>query len=106
MAELKTEFVQPNESFNTIFTYPNPFIVGNSETPFVTIDGLVRNSNIKIMNISGDLVCEIKSAGGRVASWNGKDMNGNFVSSGIYILVASDPEANNVATAKIAVIRK
>ena len=106
LAELKTEFVQPNESFNTIFTYPNPFIVGNSETPFVTIDGLVRNSNIKIMNISGDLVCEIKSAGGRVASWNGKDMNGNFVSSGIYILVASDPEANNVATAKIAVIRK
>jgi ligand-binding sensor domain-containing protein len=106
LAELKTEFIEPRESFEKIFTYPNPFIIGNGETVFVTIDGLVRNSIIKILGISGDLIREIKSPGGRVASWDGKDEKGNFVSSGVYILVAYDQDATNVATAKIAVIRK
>jgi hypothetical protein len=72
----------------------------------LTIDGLIKSSNIKIFSISGNLIRDLITPGGRVASWDGRDTMGNIVSTGIYILVAYDQGANNVATSKIAVIRK
>ena len=106
LAELSTEFLQPKDSFEELFIYPNPFILGNGETTSVTIDGLIRSSSMKILSISGNLIREMKSPGGRIAFWDGKDEEGNLVPTGIYILVAYDQEASNVKSAKIAVIRK
>jgi flagellar hook assembly protein FlgD len=67
---------------------------------------LIRNSSIKIISISGNLIREIQSPGGKIAFWDGKDASGNTVPTGIYIIVAYDEEANNVTTSKVAVIRK
>ena len=67
---------------------------------------MIRNSSIKNFNISGNLIREIKTPGGKIAFWDGKDLNGNTVPTGIYIIVAYDEEANNVMTSKVAVIRK
>jgi len=106
LAAFQTSSIEPLQSFEELFVYPNPLVLGNGETNSVTIDGLIRNSSIKIFNISGNLISQFKSPGGRIAFWDGKDLNGNFVPSGIYILVAYDEEANNVKTSKIAVIRK
>ena len=105
LSSLTTASVKPKESFDEIFVYPNPFVVGNSDIQ-LTIDGLVRESQIKILTINGTLVNEFSTPGGRIAFWDGKDSDGKYVSSGIYILVAYDEEADNVATAKIAVIRE
>lgn len=105
IATLTTASMQPVDSFSDIFVYPSPFVLDGSNVN-LTIDGLVKNSSIKILNLNGNLINEIRSPGGRVAFWNGRDRDGNLVSSGVYILVAYDEEANNVATAKVAVIRK
>ena len=72
----------------------------------MTIEGLVKNSDIKILTISGKLVKQFTSPGGRVAYWDGRDNSGNLVSSGIYLVVAYDTEGNNVTTGKVAVLRK
>ena len=37
--------------------------------------------------------------------WDGKDLEGKAVNSGIYIIVAYDKEGNSVATSKVAVLR-
>ena len=105
MAALSTAFIQPKESFDEVFVYPNPLILDGSNIQ-ITIDGLVQNSTIKVLDINNRLIRKIVSPGGRVAFWDGRDDNGNLVASGIYLLVAYDEEANNVSTAKIAVIRK
>lgn len=105
LAELSTSFVEPKESFDNIFVYPNPFIIGNTSSS-VTIDGLVRNSNIKILSIAGDLVANFETPGGKIAFWDGKNTKGDYVASGVYIIVASDQEGNNIKTSKVAVIRK
>ncbi|NJD22666.1 MAG: hypothetical protein FIA82_08370 [Melioribacter sp.] len=105
LAALQTPSIQPLQSFDQLLVYPNPFIPGDNNVMSLTIDGLIRNSSIKILNISGNLIREIKTPGGKIAFWDGKDLNGNTVPTGIYIIVAYDEEANNVKTSKVAVIR-
>lgn len=102
---LLTESIEPQESFSDLFVYPNPFIIENNEQK-ITIDGLIENTSIKIFDISGNLISSFVTPGGKVAQWDGKDMDGKFVASGIYLIVAYDDEATNVATGKVAVIRK
>jgi hypothetical protein len=52
------------------------------------------------------LVAEFSSPGGRIAYWDGKDNNGELVSTGVYIIVAFDTEGNEVITGKVAVLRE
>jgi ligand-binding sensor domain-containing protein len=105
VTSFKTSAIKPQDSFTSLFMYPSPFILsgGNNQ---LTISGLVIDSDIKIVSITGKLISEFSSPGGNVAFWNGKDMDGNFVSSGIYLVIAFDKEGNNAVAGKIAVIKK
>jgi streptogramin lyase len=105
LASIISTSLKPEDSFSELFIYPNPFIVGETNDNLV-IKGLVRNSKIKILTISGKLVSEITTPGGGITQWNGKDVNGNTVPSGVYIIVAFDEEANNVTTSKVAILKK
>ncbi|MGK9476651.1 type IX secretion system anionic LPS delivery protein PorZ [Melioribacter sp. OK-6-Me] len=106
LVKIETTFLQPLESFGEIFAYPSPFIIDNSSENTLIIDGLIDDSYIKIIDINNQLVRDFKAPGGRIAYWDGKDNDGKYVSSGVYLIVAYDREANNVAVSKIAVIRK
>ncbi len=105
LSSVITTSLQPESSFSELFIYPNPFVVGNANDNLV-IEGLVRNSQIKILTISGKLVNELSTPGGGITQWNGKDSEGKTLPSGIYLIVAYDEEANNVTTAKVAIIKK
>lgn len=102
---LKTSSVKPLESFAGLKIYPSPFKIKNDNNT-LTIDGLIAGTDIKILTISGKLVREFTSPGGRVASWDGRNDSGSLVNSGVYIIVAYDQEGNNVASGKIAIIRE
>lgn len=103
LSTLTTTSVEPKKEFDKILTYPSPFMIGINE--YVTFEGLVKNSTIKIFSISGKLIKKLETPGGRITFWDGKDENGKFVSSGIYLLVAYDEEADKITTSKFAVIR-
>jgi ligand-binding sensor domain-containing protein len=102
---LKTSSVKPVESFSGLKIYPSPFRVKNDNNT-LTIDGLIADTDIKILTISGKLVREFSSPGGRVAFWDCRNDGGSLVNSGIYIIVAYDKEGNSVASGKIAIIRQ
>ena len=104
LTSFDTPSTKPLDSFSELFVYPNPFLVENNNG-LLTIDGLIKDTEIKILSISGKLISEFSSPGGRVAYWDGKDSEGKLVNSGIYIIVAYDIEGNNVATSKVAVLR-
>jgi hypothetical protein len=104
LASLTTVAAAPKLSFDKLLISPNPFIVPN--TTQATIDGLVENTTLKILSIDGRLVRQIRTPGGRIGFWDGKDEKGEFVSSGVYIVVASSDKDDAVAKAKIAVIRR
>ena len=105
LTSFETPSILPVESFNGLNIYPNPLILKDGNI-LVTIDGLIRNTDIKIVTVSGKLVREFSSPGGRTAFWDGRDDNGNLVNSGIYIVIAFDQEGNSVETGKIAVLRE
>jgi ligand-binding sensor domain-containing protein len=108
LAGIKTSFIAPHASFQDITVYPNPFIVSGGKT--LTIDGLVQNSSVKILSNDGRLVRELsdKSSlpGGRIAFWDGTDQEGTPVASGIYLIVAYTQQGDQVATGKVAVVRR
>jgi len=104
MASFKTVAVAPVDNFGKITAGPNPYLIPNDK--LLRIDGLVENSSIKILSISGKLVKQFDSPGGRIANWDGTDNSGNLVGSGIYIIVGYTKDGSKVGTGKVAVIRK
>jgi ligand-binding sensor domain-containing protein len=105
LTSFETPYIKPLESFDKLFVFPNPFKL-NGGNNLLTIDGLIRDTDIKILTISGTLVNEFSSPGGRTAYWDGKNAEGNLVGTGVYIIVAFDTEGNNVITGKVAVLRE
>jgi len=105
LTSFETPFIKPQENFDKLFVFPNPFIVKDN-SKLLTIDGLIRDTDIKILTVTGNLVTEFSSPGGRTAQWDGTDDEGKLVSSGIYLVVAFDKDGNSIITGKVAVIRE
>jgi hypothetical protein len=103
LISFKTQAPSPNTDYSNLYTYPSPFRPSNGS--MMTIDGLIKESDIIILDIAGNKVKSFSSPGGRVANWDGRDDNGNVVSTGVYILVASDKEGNTVSKIKFSVVR-
>jgi ligand-binding sensor domain-containing protein len=99
----KTIAIEPLSECDKISVMPNPYIVPDGN---LRIDGMVAESTVKILTLNGTLVNEFITPGGRVVMWDGKDNNGNYISSGIYIIVGYDKDGKNVCTGKVAVVRK
>ena len=104
MSVFSTIAVQPLENCSDIKVGPSPFIIPSSS--LLRIDGLVAESSVKILTISGKLVYEFQTEGGRIANWDGRDFNGNLVSSGIYIIAGYNKDATKVCTGKVAIVRR
>jgi hypothetical protein len=104
LVSFKTIAINPLEECDKIKTGPNPFTIPSDK--MLKIDGLVAESSVKILTISGTLVKEFDSSGGRVAEWDGRDNYGNLVSSGIYIIVGFNKDGSKACTGKVAVVRK
>lgn len=82
--------------------YPNP--VRENYTGPIAIDGLERNTNVKITDVAGNLVYETTSEGGQ-AIWYGNRFNGERVTTGVYTALCTAPEGNSKCVAKIMVVR-
>ncbi len=104
LSSYKTIAIEPLVDCDQIKAGPNPFLIPNDN--LLRIDGLVEGSSIKILTISGSLVSEFETPGGRVANWDGRDLNGNLVSSGIYIIVGYNKDGSKVCTGKVAIVRR
>ncbi|MBN1446714.1 MAG: hypothetical protein JXA28_02185 [Bacteroidetes bacterium] len=103
LSSLVTPYVQPVTTFEELTVAPNPFRPGIDDR--VMIDGLVEGSVIKVLSVSGNLVAELSSPGGRVGFWDGRTLEGDYAPSGVYFVVAAASNGSQAATAKLAVIR-
>lgn len=74
---------EPDDDFNNVFVYPNP--IRPDYEGVIAIRGLVEDTDVRITDISGNIVFETTSLGGQ-AIWNGKDFHGNRVQSGVYMV--------------------
>ncbi len=89
-------------SFQNVYAYPNP--VRHSYTGTIYIKGLVRDSEVKITDIAGNIVYQTTSNGG-MATWNGKNFDGNRVSTGIYLIFCSNSDGSDTFVSKLLFIK-
>ncbi|MDX9752012.1 MAG: ABC transporter substrate-binding protein, partial [Flavobacteriales bacterium] len=82
--------------------FPNP--VRETHTGPVAITGLVRDSEVKITDVAGNLVYRTASLGGQ-AIWPGTDMGGDRVATGVYLIMASDRYGATKCNTKVLVVR-
>lgn len=104
LSSYKTNAVEPVAEFDEIIVSPNPYVIPSSVS--LKIDGLVENSVIKIISVNGDVFTEFDSPGGRIASWNGLNSEGEPAPSGVYIIVAFNEDGSKVGKGKVAIVRK
>lgn len=103
LSVIQTVAVQPPLKMSDLKIAPHP--VRLPEHRAIQIQGLSRNASVKIITVTGRLVRDLKSDGGAVAFWDGKDNRGELVASGIYIAIGISENGKESALGKIAVIR-
>lgn len=91
------------EKFSGVYSFPNP--VRDDFTGNVTITGLLRDTNVKITDVSGNLVYETTSTGGQ-ASWDLKTYNGIRVTTGVYLVFCTSSDGSQSCMTKILVISR
>jgi streptogramin lyase len=92
----------PGEDLEGVYAYPNPVrptYFGN-----VTIDGLTAKANVKITDITGNLVFETTSEGGSI-QWDTTAFGKYRVASGVYLVLITSDDNLLTKVAKIMVIR-
>lgn len=93
-----------NEEMNkdNVWAYPNP--VKPDYTGIITITGLTNKADIKIVTSNGVLVNKGTSNGG-IYQWDGRDLKGKMVTSGIYMVETATSDGSKGTVCKIAIIR-
>jgi len=88
-----------------LYAFPNP-VRPEWDGP-IAIQGLARDANVKITDTQGRLVFETTANGG-LATWDGRDYNGNRAESGVYTVFATyTKNLDDLATetTKILIVR-
>lgn len=86
---------------DNVYAYPNP--VRPDYTGPITITGLTYNADVKIVTSSGALVNSGRSTGGSY-TWDGCDLNGKRVASGVYMVETATSTGEKGTVCKIAVV--
>jgi hypothetical protein len=97
----KEEATPPSPTLDDVYAYPNP--VRPEYSGAIAIKGLVRDAYVKITDVYGGLVSSSQAFGGQ-AIWDGYNMNGERVNTGVYMVFISDDEGNETLVTKILFI--
>jgi hypothetical protein len=101
LMSFRSDATQSAQHPDDLHIFPNP--VRENYNGIITINGLAYESNVKITDVSGNLVFETNSEGG-TAIWNGSDTNNNRVSTGVYLVLSSDKYGREKTIGKILFI--
>lgn len=84
-----------------VLVFPNP-VRPDYDGP-ITIRGSAAESLVRITTVSGLLVKEVEAQGG-TAVWDGRDLYGNYVHSGVYLAFIANRNGENGCIGKFTVI--
>ncbi len=98
----KSDATTVADNLEKVIVYPNPVRPDYKGT--IGIKGLTKDCKIKITDIAGNLVYETISRGGQ-ATWQGKNLDGKEVASGVYLVLIINEDASETAVNKVLIIR-
>ena len=92
---------EAGEDFKDVYAYPNP--IRPDYTGPIAIKGLVKNTDVKITDITGTLIYHTKSLGGQ-AIWDGKNFSGERAQTGVYLVFCANDDGSKTTVTKILFI--
>lgn len=92
----------PQNSLAKLRAFPNP--VRPEFKGLVTIDGLTAQANVKITDVTGNLVYETTSQGGSV-QWDTTVFGRHKVRSGVYFIMVTTEDDQETKVAKVMIVR-
>jgi hypothetical protein len=108
IARLSTPYKQMGSSVTriSIISNSNPFLVGVGLTDRLYFDaaGLSETAEMKIFTTAGFLVRHLENKE-LIQGWDGRNSRGELVGSGVYFIMAYDPDGN-ADVGKVAVIHR
>ena len=87
-----------NEKNDKFLAFPNPVPSGYTGT--IAVKGLVDNADVRITDVSGQLIYRTTALGGQ-AVWNGLDYTGRKPQSGVYLVFVSNKDGSEKHIGKI-----
>ncbi|MFW6369634.1 MAG: two-component regulator propeller domain-containing protein [Bacteroidota bacterium] len=96
------EATEGDDLFRNVYVYPNPVRPGY--TGDITVTGLIADANVKITDISGNIVYETTTIGGQ-AIWNGRNLNGKKVHTGVYLVFCTNNDGSKTHVTKLLFVR-
>ncbi len=97
----RTPIIKGFDDYTKVHAFPNPVRPGFSGS--VCITGLIDESDVKITDVSGNVIWTTKSQGGQVI-WNLKSLNGTRAANGVYMIYCSSANGDKSATAKLLIV--
>jgi hypothetical protein len=101
LVSFQSDAAESTGSYDDVYAYPNP--VRENYKGIITITGLIDNTQVKITDISGNLIYQTVS-NGSMATWDGNDVHGRRVSTGIYLAICASDDGTQSTITKIMVI--
>ena len=92
----------PSDNYETIYSYPNPVRPGYQG--YVTFQGLVANSEVRVVDAGGNLVKRLISEGG-TATWDMMNASGQRVGSGVYTAICNTADGTQHGTTKVLIMQ-
>lgn len=86
---------------DNVYAFPNP--VRPEFMGPITITGLAADSELKITDISGQLIFQTKANGG-TAVWNGNTFNGVRAKTGVYLVFAANSDGSEKEVTRILIM--
>ena len=104
---LKIPYGVPKSDYDNVKIFPSPYYLPSNYS--MVIEGLVYESNLKVITLDGKVLRNIVSNGlqndGQQLKWDGRDSEGNYVATGVYLLMIYHQDGKNTIE-KITVINK
>lgn len=98
----QSDAIQGQQDYSDVYAYPNP--VRPEFDDQVTVTGLMEESNVKITDVSGNIIYQGKSVGGQL-TWNCRNRKGDRVATGVYLVLSANPGASESVVTKIMIVK-
>jgi hypothetical protein len=101
ICSFRTDATTGNETFGHVYAFPNP--VEHDYTGTIAVSGLVRDADVKITDVSGNIVYSTVAKGG-TAVWNGNLFSGERAATGVYLVFSTNADGSQTQVTKILFI--
>lgn len=97
----RSNYGEGKSDFSNVYVYPNP--VRPEYLGDITVKGLEYNSSVKITDLNGNII-NLGTSSGDTYVWDGKDIRGVRVKTGVYLVFAASEDGSKGVVSKIMVI--